>query len=194
MFNVLEELAEYMWVTKGVGLDFNTHWRNLYQVVPGLVTTVMDGDTIQVWEQKLAQLWNPSSGRYESIQVLFLCRGRNRTGMDPPGEPALIYSAAIIWVAHNQSRVTVTHAIKHLRESSGENNECGCLCYMPLEPHPYWPYPPEGHYFILPLGNFPTETWCAPLDFFQAFQCISFIKGAREFVIMNAHFSGREDV
>ena len=71
---------------------------------------------IQDWTQKTVDFWIDTDGKYRRHQALLLCYGKNRSSLEPLGDNRFVYSGTIMWVLHNQTRVTVPQAVHHIRD------------------------------------------------------------------------------
>ena len=150
-FEWLSQNSDVLWLQRKLFDNFDEHPSNLLKVFDSIDTWVIDPDTIQDWTQKTKHFWTDANGKYRRHQVLLLCYGRNRCGLEPPGDNGLVFSGAMVWVLHGQSRVTVPEGVQHLMAMAvPQREETAVLCSIP-EMSPYW----------APLKMSRSVTWCS---------------------------------
>ena len=117
-YDWLSRNPDVLWLKRKLHDNFDDHPSSLLKVVDSIDIWTIDADTIQNWIEKTKHFWTDANGKYQRHQALLLCYGRNRCGLQPPGNEGLIFSSAVVWVLHDQSRVTVPEAVQHLSGDS----------------------------------------------------------------------------
>ena len=87
--------ADVLWLKRKLHANFDDHAPSLLRVVNSIDTWTINPDTIQDWTQKTKHFWIDASGNW-CHQALLLCYGRNRCGLQPPGDDGLVYSSAMV--------------------------------------------------------------------------------------------------
>ena len=195
-YDWLSSNSDVLWLQRKLHVNFEQHPSCLLKVVNSIHTWAIDYDTIQDWTQKTAHFWTDANGKYRRHQVLLLCYGRNRSGLQPPDDNGLIYSGAVVWVFHNQFLVTVPQAIQHIRATAvPHREEMAVLCSLPASP-PYWVSPEDTSECNLVQMDNNIGTWATHLNRVRSYRCITFHlqPTMRTFVALDRGVSGREDI
>ena len=193
-FDWLSLNPDVLWLQRKLHVNFEQHPSCLLKVVNLIHTWAIDYDTIQDWTQKTAHFWTDANGKYRRHQALLLCYGRNRSSLQPPDDNGLIYSGAVVWVFHNQSRVTVPQAVQHIRATAVPQRE-EILCSIPDSP-PYWVSPDDTSECNLVQLDNNIGTWVTDLNRVRSYHCIMFHLQStmRTFVALDRGVSGRDDI
>ena len=195
-FDWLSLNPDVLWLQRRLHVNFEQHPSCLLKVINSIHTWAIDYDTIQDWTQKTAHFWTDANGKYRRHHALLLCYGRNRSGLQPPDNNGLIYSGAVVWVFHNQSRVTVPQAIQHIRATAvPQREEVAVLCSIPDSP-PYWVSPDDTSECNLVQLDNNIGTWVTHLNRVRSYRCITFHLQStmRTFVALDRGVSGRDDI
>ena len=195
-FNWLSSHSSVLWLQRKLGFNFSERPSCLLGVVESIDTWVIDYDTIQDWTQKTAHFWTAADTNYRRHQALLLCYSSNRSGIEPPGDDGMVYSAAVVWVLHDQSRVTVPQAVKHLRATAvAQREETAVLCHIP-ESAPYWASPADDTECNLVQLNNNVGSWFTSINRVRCYRCIThhLQSTMRTFVALSKDMSGRDDM
>ena len=195
-YDWLSSHPSVLWLQRKLGFNFSDRPSCLLGIVNSIDTWVIDFDTIQDWTQKTAHFWTTASGNYRRHQALLLCYGRNRSGLEPPGDNGMVYSGAVVWVLHDQSRVTVPQAVQHLRAMAvAQREEMAILCHIP-ESAPYWASPFDDNECNLVQLNNNIGSWFTSINRVRCYRCITYHLQStmRTFVALNKEMSGRGDI
>ena len=185
-----------LWLQRKLHVNFEQHPSCLLKVVNSVHTWAIDYDTIQDWTQKTAHFWTDANGKYRRHHALLLCYGRNRSGLQPPDDNKLIYSGAVVWVFHNQSRVTVPQAVQHIRVTAvPQREEMAVLCSIP-DSLPYWVSPNDTSECNLVQLDNNIGTWVTHLNRVCSYRCITLHLQStmRTFVALDRGVSGQDDI
>ena len=195
-FAWLTQNPEVLWLQRKLQINFNEHPACIHNVVDLLDTWIIDYDTIEDWTGKMVGFWTSTEGKYKRHQALLLCYGKNHSGLDPPGDNGFVYSGAVVWVLHDQTRVTVPQAIHHIKSTALlQDEEVAVLCSIP-ENAPYWVTPKEQSECNLVQLDHTIGVWVSSMDRVCAYCCITYYLEAtmRTFVTLNRGVSGRDDI
>ena len=193
-FDWLSSHSSVLWLQRKLGFNFSDRLSCLLGVIKSIDTWVVDYDTIQDWTQKTAHFWTADDGRYWRHQALLLCYGSNRSGIEPPGDNGMVYSAAVMWVLHDQSRVTVPQAVEHLRATAvAQREEIAVLCHIP-ESAPYWASPTDDTECNLVQLNNNVGSWFTSINRMRCYRCITHHvqSGMRTFVALSKDICGQD--
>ena len=185
-----------MWLQRKLHINFEQHPSCILKVVNSINTWTIDYDTIKNWTGKTKHFWIDANGKYRRHQVLLLCYGRNRSGLQPPDDNGMVYSSAVMWVLHQQSHVTVPQAVQHIQATAiPQREEMAVLCLLPDKP-PYWVSPDDTEVCNLVQLNNNTGTWFTHLNRVRSYRCITFhIQSTmRTFVTLNRTISGWDNM
>ena len=188
--------SDVLWLKRKLHANFDDHVPSLLKVVDSIDTWTIDADTIQDWTQKTKDFWVDANGKYRRHQALLLCYGRNRCGLQPPGDDGLVFSGVVVWVLRDQSRVTVPEAIQHLMATAvPQREETAVLCSIP-ETAPYWVSPEDVNECNLVQLNNNIGTWATYLNRVHCYRCITFHLQSmmRSFVALSRWVCGRKDI
>ena len=94
--------AEVLWLHHRLNVDFNLHMNKMFKAVTVVPTLVIDPDHVIEWQMKNAQHWIWEDDQYLHHQVLLLARVRNWSGIEPPGEPDMIFCCVVVSICHDQ--------------------------------------------------------------------------------------------
>ena len=195
-FDWLSLNPDVLWLQRRLHINFEQHPSCLLKVVNSIHTWAIDYNTIQDWTQKTAHFWTDANGKYRHHHALLLCYGMNRSGLQPPDDNRLIYSGAVIWVFHNQSRITVPQAVQHIQATAvPQREEMAVLCSIPDSP-PYWVSPDDTSECNLVQLDNNIGTWVTHLNRVRSYRCITLHLQStmRTFVALDRGVSGRDDI
>ena len=103
----LSENSEVLWLRHWLNVDFDINMDKLFSPVFIILMLVIDLDCVIKWQMKNAQHWIQTDDQYLHHQVLLLRHIRNRSKIEPPGEPEMIFSCMVVWVCHDQATITI---------------------------------------------------------------------------------------
>ena len=193
-FEWLSQNSDVLWLQRKLFDNFDDHPSSLMRVFDSIDTWTIDPDTIQDWMGKTKNCWIDEDGKYKRHHALLLCYGRNRCGLEPPGDHGLIFSGTVVWVLHDQSCVTVPEAVQHLTATAvKQREEMAVLCSIP-EAAPYWVSPEDVSECNLVQLNNHVGTWATYLNRVRCYRCVthSLQSSMRSFVALHKAISGSE--
>ena len=150
-FKWLSAHAEILWLCHRLNVDFDLHMDKMFKPVTLIPTLVIDPDCVIEWQMKNAQHWLCEDDQYLHHQALLLGWVQNQSGIEPSGEPDMIFCCVVVWICHDQATITVPSALEYLTTVIPQDQKSLTLYKIPNDV-PFWPSPPsdnESHLVML---------------------------------------------
>ena len=196
-FKWLYNHTEVLWLCHRLNVDFDLHMNKMFKPVTVLPTLVIDPDHMIELQMENAQHWIWADDQYLHHQALLLRQVWNQLGIEPPGEPNMIFCCVVVWVCHDQATVTVPQALEHLTTVVPQDTVNLTLCKIPIDA-PFWPSPPsdDESYLITLSGKDTTSLFGGPPQALCAYRGITYHRTSsfRTFMALNKSVSRKVDI
>ena len=196
-FKWLSENSEVLWLHHRLDVDFAVHMDKMFRPVTVILTLVIDPDCVIEWQMKNAQHWIWADNQYLGHQALLLGQVCNRSKIEPPGEPEMVFSCTMVWVSHDQATITVPQALEHLSTIMPQEEENLTLCKIPTN-SPFWPSLPlkDKSYLVMLLGDSAENLFGRLPQSFQIYRGITYHwdSSFQTFMALNKVVNGKADI